>query len=193
MSPARRTAWFAAALAALGAAGWGAAQTWLEVRPELPMQVLETKSLRLSYPAGWEASDPSDPRLGDKELVLSSPPQAEGPAWQRLRMRLVLREEGAGFASLAEFTAWLRRDEGTRGPEQEWLLANGVQARTWVESEPLGDIPARMRWAAFQGRDGRYYSAGFLLPAGWRARLRCRHLFRVVLGSMEFKLPASDR
>lgn len=191
MSPARKAAALGAGLAALAWAVWWAAGTWRVVHPRPPLQAVETRTLRVSYPSDWEPVDPTDPRLGDKELVFSNRPRPDGPAWERLRLRMALRDEGTAFASLGDFTAWLRRDEGGRAPEEDWLLANGVRARTWVESEALGDIPARMRWVAFQGRDGRYYSAGFLLPSDWRARLRCVHLFGAVLGSLEFKVPGA--
>ncbi|MBI4676393.1 MAG: hypothetical protein HY748_02300 [Elusimicrobia bacterium] len=157
--------------------------------PSFPMQTVETSSYRASYPAHWERIDPADARLGDKEVTFLNHRGQEGDfgPWDRGRMAMALRDEGKGYPGLDAFTAKLLKDAERPGRVETWLLANGVRARTWTEQPATTDIPSAMRWLAFQGANGRFYSAGFAVPVDRKVADRYERLFKAVLGSMEFK------
>ncbi|MBI5210577.1 MAG: hypothetical protein HY927_11460 [Elusimicrobia bacterium] len=182
-----------AALAAVlvVALAWWARKTHRITHPSFPTQSVETSTYRASYPAHWEPIDPADPRLGERELLFINHREQRGAGvgerWDRLRLHMAVRDEGAGFPSLDGLIAKLLKDAERPGPLKTWRLANGVAAKTWTEQPAAADIPSVMRWLAFQGSNGRYYSAGFPVPSERLTRDRYEFIFKSILGSMEFK------
>ncbi|HAH06711.1 MAG TPA: hypothetical protein DCM05_09330 [Elusimicrobia bacterium] len=172
----------------LGGAFWGR-RTWQVTHPVFPTQAVETGTYRASYPAHWEPIDPSDPRLGDKEVAFLNHRSQDGAfePYDRPRMHMAVKEEGTGFADLDAMAAKMRKDGDSPGPVEVWRLENGLAAKTWVERPLTTDIPSSIRWLAFKGSNGRYYSAAFPVPADWKTRARYEHLFKSILASMEFK------
>ncbi|MBI5882949.1 MAG: hypothetical protein HZB91_07590 [Elusimicrobia bacterium] len=157
--------------------------------PAFPTQTVETSSYRASYPAHWERIDTADPRLGDREVTFLNHRAQAGDfePWDRPRMAMTVRDEGLDCGDLAGLTAKLLKDAERPGEIEAWLLANGVEARTWTEQPATTDIPSVMRWVAFRGSNGRCYSAGFQVSVDRRTSKRYEHLFRTILGSMGFK------
>jgi hypothetical protein len=159
------------------------------IQPDFPLQTVETSSYRASYPAHWEPIDTKDARLGDRDVTFLNHRSQTGDfePWDRARMAMTVRDHGMDCPDLDTFAARMLKDAERPGTVETWLLANGVEARTWTEQPATTDIPAVMRWAAFRGRKGRCYLAGFPVSMDRRTRLRYAYLFKSILGSMEFK------
>ncbi|MBI5243772.1 MAG: hypothetical protein HY922_08860 [Elusimicrobia bacterium] len=190
MSP-RIGAGLAAFLILLAAALW-ARKTYRITHPSFPLRTVETSTYRAAYPAHWEPIDTADPRIGEKEVLFMNHRGQEGEyePYDRPRRHMTLRDEGTSYADLDALSAALLKDAEKPGPVESWRLANGVIAKTWIEHPAATDIPSVMRWLAFRGPDGRCYSAGFPVPRDWKARGRYEHIFKSILGSMEFKAAA---
>ncbi|MBI5624934.1 MAG: hypothetical protein HY924_14255 [Elusimicrobia bacterium] len=157
-------------------------------RPSFPLQNVDAPSFSASYPSHWDQIDLSDPRLGSREVTFINHRAQAGDfePWDRPRMAMTVRDEGS-CPELGTLVARLLKDAEQPGKAETWLLASGVEARTWTEQPAATDIPSVMRWVALRGSNGRCYSAGFPVPMDRLTRKRYEHLFRSVLGSMRFK------
>lgn len=187
-SPPKVGAGLIALLLLAAGALWGR-KAWRITHPAFPTQAVETATYRAFYPSHWEPIDVSDPRLGDKEVVFLNHRAQDGDyaPYDRPRLHMALKDEGTGFADLDALVAGMRKDGDAPGPLEVWRLENGLLAKTWVERPPTTDIPAAIRWLAFKGSNGRYYSAAFPVPSDWKTRGRYQHLFKSILASLEFK------
>ena len=187
-SPPKIGAGLVALLMLIGAAFW-AKKAYRITHPSFPTRVVETRSYRAAYPADWEPIDTTDPKIGEKEVVFMNHRAQEGDfgPWDQPRLHMTLRDEATGYADLAALTGSMLKDAEKPGVIETWQLANGVKVKTWVEHPITTDLPSIMRWLAFKGANGRYYSAAFPIPADWKTRGRYEFIFKSILGSMEFK------
>jgi hypothetical protein len=173
----------------LAAAALWARKSYRITHPVFPTRTLETGTYRAAYPVQWEPIDPSDPKIGEKEVLFINhrSQDANAEPYDRPRWHMTLRDEGTGYASLDSMVEGLLKDAEKPGPVDVWLFDNGIAAKTWLERPITTDIPSTMRWLAFKGSNSRYYSAAFPVPPDWRTRGRYEHIFKSILGSLEFK------
>ena len=171
----RRIAWVAG-LAVLIAGVW-ILRIEREVRRPYDEQVLERKTFTARYPRGWEkvTQDPEFERLAAFEGVDS----AAGGAG--------LTVEDRGQAEMGSVVSEMRKKAYSVTPVAETRLGNGLEAGTWTELTPMGELTDTSRWIVFKAPNGRVYSANYSIPAAWTTRRRLEHIYGRILASMQFK------
>lgn len=168
----------AAAVGTVAILGWFGL-VWRDTHPDLVLKQYEIKSLRLSSPETWEAPDAS----GNAIFIRSKPD--EKSALDQFRLSLTIFDDGKG-ADQAKVIGELRKGYDESEPIRTVRLANGIDAQTWVDWEPMGELNREVRGYAFKAPNGHVYSALQPLVLSSRVNRRYTKLFRDVLGSIDF-------
>lgn len=168
-----------AIVAAAAAILWWGIVVWLDTHPTLQMARHDFGGVRLAAPVAW-----GKPEVDGSGIFIHSA-MDKNSRHDSLRWSLTLIDKGTKVepdAVVRELRKGYDEAEGLRSIR----LENGIVAQTWVDWEPLGEFNRKVRAYVFMGENGRVYCALQPLGRDWRVNRRYTHIFRKVLGSLEF-------
>lgn len=167
-----------AVITAVVGAVW-CAGVWRDTRPQLPMTTHELKNLKLAAPSHWEK-----PEQGTSAIFVRSKVDKKNRL-DEFEWSLTIFDDGA--TDLDAVIRDIKRDMDESEGIRTIMLTNGIEAKTWVDWQPMGELNREVRAYAFKAGNGRVYSALQPLGRDWRVNRRYTNIFKEVLGSIEFK------
>lgn len=168
-----------ASVAGLLAAAW-AVGAWRDTHPKVEMTRRSLKSFSVAVPVSWP--QPEEEGAG---VFMDSAPNP-GNSLDQYRWSISILDKGPNVDTAA-VVAELQKGYDRSEPLRSIKLDNGITAQTWVDWEPLGEFNREVRAYVFKGGNGRVYTVLQPLGRDWRTNRRYTHIFRQILGSIEFK------
>ena len=172
---------FAVAAVAAGvfAAAWGVG-AWRDTHPMLATTRHELKSFKLSVPSAW----PKPEEEGSGVFIHSA--QDPRSSLDQYRWSFTIIDDGAKTDPETVIRE-MRKDYDEAERMRTIKLGNGLEARTWVDWQPMGELNREVRAYVFKGGNGRVYTVLQPLGRDWRTNRRYTYIFRQILESIEFK------
>lgn len=142
-----------------------------DTHPRIEFDRVELRSVSLAIPRGW----PKPQEEGPNVII--------GADVQSLSMSL----HDEGKATVAEVVGRMTKgyDETPRVDSE--TLTNGLLVKTWLVSEPMGEVSQPHRGYVFQAANGKVYSAWQPMARDGRERMRYDNIFRDILASAAFR------